>query len=156
LKRRKGGSLLPGVIDAYSRKRVGWAMGQNHDAELVKRALQMALIQRQPGVGLIHHSDRGSEYASKSHQKMLEEHDIQVNISRKGDCHDNALIESFWGTLKEEWLGRNTYATRKEAKNAVFYHIETCYNRKRKHSYVGYLSPGNYEHQMKGERGKNT
>jgi putative transposase len=82
-------------------------MGQNHDAELVKRALQMALIQRQPGAGLIHHSDRGSEYASKSYQKMLQEHGIQVSMSKKGDCYDNAPIESFWGTrhAKNAWEG---------------------------------------------------
>jgi putative transposase len=144
------------VIDAYSRKIVGWAMGQNHDAELVKRALQMALIQRQPAAGLVHHSDRGSEYTSKSYQKMLQDHGIQVSMSKKGDCYDNAVIESFWGTLKEECLGRNTYHTRKEAKTAVFDYIETFYNRKRKHSFLGYLSPDRYEKQVKEREEKNT
>ena len=146
---QEGWLYLAGVIDAYSRKIVGWAMGQNHDAELVKRALQMALLQRQPGAGLVHHSDRGSEYASKSYQKMLQDHGIQVSMSKKGDCYDNAVIESFWGTLKEECLGRNTYYTRKEAKAAVFDCIEIYYNRKRKQSSLGYLSPDKHEKQGK-------
>jgi len=153
---QEGWLYLAGVIDAYSRKIVGWAMGQNHDAELVKRALQMALIQRQPGSGLVHHSDRGSEYASKSYQKMLQEHGIQVSMSKKGDCYDNAPIESFWGTLKEECLGRHTYHTRKEAKTAVFDYIETFYNRKRKHSSLGYLSPETYEKRKKDGEAENT
>jgi len=148
---QEGWLYLAGVIDAYSRKIVGWAMGQNHDAELVKRALQMALIQRQPGAGLVHHSDRGSEYASKSYQKMLQEHGIQISMSKKGDCYDNAPIESFWGTLKEECLGRHMYHTRKEAKTAVFDYIETFYNRKRRHSSLGYLSPEDYEKRRKVE-----
>lgn len=153
---QEGWLYLAGVIDAYSRKVVGWAMGQNHDAELVKRALQMALIQRQPAADLVHHSDRGSEYTSKSYQKMLKEHGIQVSMSKKGDCYDNAVIESFWGTLKEECLGRNVYRTRKEAKTAVFDYIETFYNRKRKHSFLGYLSPDLYEKQVKERRSDRT
>ena len=146
---QEGWLYLAGVIDAYSRKIVGWAMGQHHDAALVKRALQMALIQRQPGAGLVHHSDRGSEYASTSDQKILQEHGIQVSMSKKGDCYDNAPIESFWGTLKEECLGRNTYRTRKEARKAVFDYIETFYNRKRKNSSLGYVSPKVYGKRVK-------
>jgi putative transposase len=150
---QEGWLYLAGVIDAYSRKIVGWAMGSNHDAELVKQALHMALLQRQPAAGLVHHSDRGSEYTSKTYQEMLQEHHIHVSMSKKGDCYDNAVIESFWGTLKEECLGRNVYHTRKEAKTAIFDYIEVFYNRKRKHSTLGYLSPDTYEKERKG---KNT
>jgi transposase InsO family protein len=146
---QEGWLYLAGVIDAYSRKIVGWAMGSNHDAELVKQALHMALMQRQPGAGLVHHSDRGSEYTSKTYQEMLQKHHIHVSMSKKGDCYDNAVIESFWGTLKEECLGRNVYHTRKEAKTAIFDYIEVFYNRKRKHSTLGYLSPDTYENERK-------
>ena len=142
---REGWLYLAGVIDSYSRKMIGWAMGSEHDAELVKQALQMALQQRQPAADLVHHSDRGSEYASKSYQYLLQKRNIQVSMSKKGDCYDNAMIESFWGTLKEECLGRNVYQTRKEAKTAIFEYIEVFYNRKRKHSSLGYLSPDMYE-----------
>jgi putative transposase len=124
-------------------------MGKEHDAELVKQALHMAILQRQPGVGLVHHSDQGSEYASKSYQETLHQHHIQISMSRKGDCYDNALIESFWGTLKEEGTGNEVYQTRKEAKIAIFEYIEVFYNRKRKHSSLGYLSPFDYEKQRR-------
>ena len=91
---QEGWLYLAGVIDAYSRKIVGWAMGSQHDAELVKHALAMALRQRQPAAGLVHHSDQGSEYTSKTYQDMLQQHNIQVSMSKKGDCYDNAMIES--------------------------------------------------------------
>lgn len=144
---REGWLYLAGVIDAYSRRLVGWAMGQEHDAELVKQALQMALVMRRPGAGLVHHSDRGSEYASKSYQEILHQYNIQISMSKKGDCYDNAMIESFWGTLKEECFGLKTFQTRKEAKTAIFEYVEVFYNRKRKHSSLGYLSPVDYERQ---------
>ena len=145
----EGWLYLAGVIDAYSRKLIGWAMGKEHDTLLVKQALQMALVQREPGMNLIHHSDRESEYASQSYQEMLHQREIQVSMSRKGDCYDNALIESFWGTLKEEGIGQIIYQTREEAKTAVFDYREVFYNRKRKHSSLGYLSPVEYERQEK-------
>ncbi len=148
---QEGCLYLAGVIDGHSRKIVGWAMGKNHDAELVKRALQMALQQRQPAAGLVHHSDRGSEYASKTYQEMLKQHGIQISMSKKGDCYDNAMVESFWGTLKEECIGRKTYQTRKEAKLAIFDYIEIFYNRKRKHSSLGYMSPDMYEKEREGK-----
>jgi len=141
----EGWLYLAGVIDAYSRKLIGWAMGKEHDAMLVKQALQMALVQREPGADLIHHSDRGSEYAGQSYQEMLHQRGIQVSMSRKGDGYDNAMIESFWATLKEEGIGQTIYQTREEAKTAVFDDIEVLYNRKRKPSSLGYLSPVNYE-----------
>lgn len=143
----EGWLYLAGIIDAYSRKLIGWAMGKDHDATLVKQALEMALLQRHPEAGLVHHSDRGSEYASKSYQEMLHQRGIQVSMSRKGDCYDNALIESFWGSLKEEGIGQTIYQTREEAKTALFDYIEVFYNRKRKHSSLGYLSPVEYEKQ---------
>ncbi len=147
---REGWLYLAGVLDAYSRKVIGWAMGKEHDAELVKEALQMALFQRQPGAGLVHHSDRGSEYASKSYQDLLHQHNIQISMSRKGDCYDNAPMESFWGTLKEEGVGKVFFPSRKEAKTAIFDYIEVFYNRKRKHSSLGYCSPVDFE-----KRGEN-
>lgn len=122
-------------------------MGKQHDAELVKEALHMALIGRRPGVDLIHHSDRGSEYASTSYQEMLHQHAIQMSMSRKGDCYDNAMMESFWGTLKEECVGQYIFQSRKEAKTALFDYIEVFYNRKRRHSALGYLSPVDFEKQ---------
>jgi putative transposase len=149
---REGWLYLAGVLDAYSRKLIGWAMGKEHDAELVKEALRMALIQRQPGAGLVHHSDRGSEYASKSYQGLLHQHNIQISMSRKGDCYDNAPMESFWGTLKEEGVGKVIFRSRKEAKTAIFDYIEVFYNRKRRHSSLGYLSPVDFEKQ--GEQRK--
>jgi putative transposase len=150
---REGWLYLAGVLDAYSRKVIGWAMGKEHDAELVKEALQMALLQRQPGAGLVHHSDRGSEYASKSYQEMLHQHNVQISMSKKGDCYDNAPMESFWGTLKEEGVGKDVFPSRKEAKTAIFDYIEVFYNRKRKHSSLGYLSPVDFEKQ--GEQREN-
>src|SRR5205085_9817284 len=125
---------LSGVLDTYSRKIVGWAMDQFHDAELVKAALRMALLNRQPAVGLIHHSDRGSEYASTSYQMLLQEQNIQASMRSTGDCYDNAMMESFWATLKEECCGQTIFATRSEAKAAIFEYIEVYYNRKRIHS----------------------
>jgi transposase InsO family protein len=135
------------VIDAYSRRLIGWAMGSEHDAELVKQALHMALVVRLASAGLVHHSDRGSEYASKSYQEMLHQYNIQISMSRKGDCYDNAMIESFWGTLKEECFSLQIFQSRKEAKTVIFEYIEVFYNRKRKHSSLGYLSPVDYENQ---------
>lgn len=104
-------------------------MGKQHDAELVKEALHMALIGRRPGVDLIHHSDRGREYASTSYQEMLHQHDIQMSMSRKGDCYDNAMMESFWGTLTEECVGQLIFRSRKKAKTALFDYIEVFYVR---------------------------
>ncbi|GCF11205.1 transposase [Dictyobacter arantiisoli] len=150
LETREGWLYLAGVIDAYSRKIVGWSMSEQHDAELVHAALQMALLQRQPGAELIHHSDRGSEYASSRYQMLLHEHHIQMSMSKKGDGYDNAMIESFWATLKKECARDVIFPSRNEAKTAVFEHIEIYYNRKRRHSSLGYLSPNHYEKRMIG------
>ena len=153
---KEGWLYLAGVIDGYSRRLVGWAMGKEHDTQLVKQALEMARAQRQPGVGLVHHSDRGSEYASKSYQEMLQQRGIVISMSRKGDCYDNALIESFWGTMKAECLKQGIYATHQEAKGALFEYIEVYYNRKRRHSSLGYLSPVDYEKQGRNVEYANT
>ena len=123
-------------------------MSEHHDAELVHAALQMALLQRQPGAELIHHSDRGSEYASSRYQSLLHEHHIQISMSKKGDCYDNAMIESFWATLKGECSRESIFSSRNEAKATVFEYIEVYYNRKRRHSSLGYLSPAHYEKRM--------
>jgi putative transposase len=109
----------------------------------------MALEQRCPPAGLVHHSDRGSQYTSQGYLALLQGHGIQVSMSRKGDCYDNALMESFFGTFKEECVERQTYQTRAEARTSVFKYIEAFYNRQRKHSSLGYVSPATYE-QMKG------
>jgi transposase InsO family protein len=142
---REGWLYLSGVLDVYSRKIVGWSMDKQHDAELVKTALQMALLSRQPAAGLIHHSDRGSEYASTSYQLLLQEQNIQASMSNTGDCYDNAMMESFWATLKEECCGNTIFPNRNEAKTAIFEYIEVYYNRKRIHSSLGYMSPFEYE-----------
>jgi transposase InsO family protein len=142
---REGWLYLSGVLDVYSRKIVGWSMDKHHDAELVKAALQMALLSRQPAAGLIHHSDRGSEYASMSYQLLLQEQNIQASMSNRGDCYDNAMMESFWATLKEECCGNMIFPNRNEAKTAIFEYIEVYYNRKRIHSSLGYMSPFEYE-----------
>ena len=147
---REGWLFLAGVLDVYSRKIVGWSMSDRHDTEFVQTALSMALLQRQPGAGLVHHSDRGSEYASISYQMMLHEQNIHVSMSKKGDCYDNAMIESFWATLKEECLEKTIFSSRNEAKTAIFEYIEVYYNRRRRHSSLGYMSPVEYEKQ--GER----
>jgi putative transposase len=148
LETREGWLYLAGVVDAYSRKIVGWSMSEHHETELVQTALRMALITRQPGADLIHHCDRGSEYASRQYQNLLREHQIQSSMSKKGDCYDNAVVESFWAKLKKECLGNDIFPSRNEAKTAVFEYIEIYYNRKRRHSSLGYLSPTHYEKQM--------
>jgi len=149
---QEGWLYLSGVLDIYSRKIVGWAMDVCHNAELVKSALHMALLQRQPAAGLIHHSDRGSEYASCTYRVLLQEHHIQASMSGTGDCYDNAMMESFWATLKEECCGQTIFFTRIEAKAAIFEYIEVYYNRRRRHSSLGYISPVDYEEQ--GEQRK--
>ena len=148
LETREGWLFLAGVLDAYSRKIVGWSMSEHHDTELVHTALRMALLQRRLGAELIHRSDRGSEYTSIRYQSLLREHQIQINMSKKGNCYDNAVVESFWVTLKKECPGNSIFSSRDEAKIAVFEYIEVYYNRKRRHSSLGYLSPAHYEKQM--------
>lgn len=142
---RQGWLYLAAVLDAYSRKIVGWAMDHHMSRQLCIDALEMAILNRNPGPGLIHHSDRGSQYASGDYQALLERHGMLCSMSRKGDCWDNAPMESFFGTLKSESLHRYDFATRHQARQEIFDFIEIFYNRKRKHSALDYSSPADYE-----------
>ena len=144
----EGWLYLAVVLDLFSRCVVGWAMGASRDAELVEHALLMALARRHPQAGLLHHSDRGSQYTSASYQALLTGEGIQVSMSRKGNCYDNAVMESFFGSLKGEWTDRRSYSTRREARHSLFEYMEVFYNRQRRHSSLGYLSPVRYEEQQ--------
>jgi transposase InsO family protein len=143
----EGWLYVAGVLDLFSRKIVGWDMSSQIDATLVERALRMALYQRQPGKGLLHHSDRGVQYASHQIRDILAANQIQVSMSGKGNCYDNAVIESFWGTLKNEWVHHQKYKTRSQARTDIFGYIEGFYNTVRLHSTLGYLSPSEFEAQ---------
>lgn len=142
---QEGWLYLAVVIDLFSRKVVGWSMKRHMRATLVNEALLMAIWQRKPSKGLIWHTDRGSQYASTSHRDILEAHGMLQSMSRKGDCWDNSVAESFFGTLKTELTHHVNFKTREEAKQAVFKYIEIFYNRKRIHSANQYLSPEQYE-----------
>ena len=133
------------LLDLYSRKVVGWAMSSRINTTLVKDALEMALGRRRPSSGLIHHSDRGSQYASHAYRDLLKAHGIECSMSGKGDCLDNAVAERFFGSLKREWTSHRDYATRQEARDDIMAYIELFYNSTRKHSYLGYVSPNDYE-----------
>ena len=141
----EGWLYVAGVLDLFSRKIVGWDMSSQIDSTLVERALRMALYQRHPGKGLLHHSDRGVQYASRQIRDILAANQIQVSMSRKGDCYDNAVMESFWGTLKNEWVHHQKYKTRSQARTDIFGYIEGFYNTVRLHSTLGYLSPSEFE-----------
>lgn len=141
----EGWLYLAGILDLYSRKVVGWAMGQNLDARLVLASWQMACRQRQPPAGLLFHSDRGSQYASKLVRQALQQHQAVASMSRAGNCYDNATMESFWSTLKHELIYRSRFQTRAQASAAIFEYIEVFYNRTRLHSSLDYLSPLDFE-----------
>ena len=137
------------VIDLYSRKIAGWAMSNQMKAELVNHALLMAIWQRKPAKGLIWDTDRGSQYTSESHVNILKQHNILQSMSRKGDCWDNAVAESFFHTLKTELIHNCKFKTREEAKHVIFEYIEVFYNRIRLHSANHYLSPADHEDVLK-------
>ncbi len=141
----EGWLYLAGVMDLYSRKIVGWAMAKRMTSDLVCTAFKMAVTQRQPQPGLLHHSDRGSQYAGKPYQKLLKQYQCQISMSRKGNCWDNAPMESFFATLKNELVHHQTYQTREQAKSDIFAYIEAFYNRVRLHSTLGYKSPDQFE-----------
>jgi putative transposase len=141
----EGWLYLAGVMDLWSRKIVGWAMADHLRAELAREALLMALAHRKPGADLLHHSDRGVQYASEDYRHLLAQHGMVPSMSGKGDCWDNACVESFWGTLKTEWVNPRHYATREQAQASIFEYIEVFYNRKRLHSTLGYQSPEAFE-----------
>ena len=144
----EGWLYLAAILDVYSRKIVGWSMDRTMSRKLCMDALKMAVLIREPGEGLMHHSDRGSQYASADYQAMLEKHDMVCSMSRKGDCWDNAPMESFFGTLKSESLHRYKFRTRNEARREIFDFIEVFYNRTRSHSALGYTSPEAFETQV--------
>ena len=133
------------VLDVFSGKVIGWAMAARREDDLVLAALRMALAQRRPQAGLLHHSDRGSQYTSKDYQALLSAWGIEVSMSRKGDCYDNALMESFFATLKGECTDRQHWASHSPARQAIFEYLEVFYNRQRRHSSLGYLNPVTYE-----------
>ncbi len=142
---REGWLYLSVILDLYSRKVVGWAMEPTLSKDLAIKALKMAIWQRQPAEGLLAHSDRGSQYASGDYQSLLQLHGIVCSMSRKGNCWDNSVVESFFGTLKQEHVFFSEYATRDEARGSIFEWIEAFYNRTRIHSTLGYRSPEEYE-----------
>jgi len=142
---QNGWLYLATVMDLYSRKIVGWSMDTSMTATLVNDALTMALWARKPGKGLIWHTDRGSQYCSKSHRAILKDHKIIQSMSRKGDCWDNAPSESFFSTLKKECVEMSNFTDQEQAKAAIFEYIEVFYNRIRAHSTIGYRAPTELE-----------
>jgi transposase InsO family protein len=141
----EGWLYLAVTIDLFNRAVVGWSMSHRIDRHLVIDALTMAIKRRGPGPGLIHHSDRGSQYASADFQALLTKYGLRCSMSRKGDCWDNAPVESFFGTLKQELVFHQRYRTRQQARQSLFDYIERFYNCRRLHSKLGYLSPAQFE-----------
>ena len=140
----EGWLYLASVLDLFSRQIVGWAMADRIDAVLVQDAFQMAVLRRDPAAGLLHHSDQGRQYTSEAYQNCLADLECQVSMSRIGNCYDNAVMESFFGTLKAE-CATHQFATRTQARTAIFEYIEAWYNRQRLHSSLDYLSPMEFE-----------
>jgi len=143
----EGWLYLATILDLYSRKIIGWSMDSSVSRQIVLDALEMAVGARKPAKGLIHHSDRGSQYASGDYRKALAEHGMVCSMSRKGDCWDNAVMESFYRSLKTELVHQQDYKTKEEARRKIFEYVEVFYNRQRIHSYLGYVSPVDYEAQ---------
>ena len=141
----EGWLYLAGVMDLFSRRIVGWAMSDSLQRQLAISALRMAIDTRQPPPGLIHHSDRGSQYANHDYQAWLTNHHLQASMSRRGNCYDNAPMESFFATLKTELVHHRHYVTRAQAKTDIFEYLEVFYNRSRRHSALAYQSPVRFE-----------
>lgn len=148
---KEGWLFLAVIIDLCSRKVVGWSASQRITAQLLLDALLMAVSSRRPPAGLIFHSDRGSQYASHEVRRALARCQAVQSMSRKGNCWDNACAESFFKSLKVEWIGDKIFATRREARTAIFEYIEVFYNRRRLHSTLDYVSPEQYEQRWKGQ-----
>ena len=142
---KEGWLYLAAILDLYSRKIVGWAMSAFIDTDLVLKALAMALLHRDPPPNLLCHSDRGVQYAAGDYRAALAKAGLIASMSRKGNCYDNAFIESFWSTLKLDLVYRRNFATRQEAQRAIFDYIEAFYNRQRSHTALGCLSPVDFE-----------
>ena len=145
----EGWLYLAAVIDLCSRKVVGWATADHLRADLPLEALRMALAHRKPAGGLLHHSDRGVQYTSDAYRSLLAGHGIEPSMSRKGNCWDNAVAESFFSTLKRELTHHESYADHDEARRSLFEYIEVFYNRRRRHSTLGYRSPAEFEARLK-------
>lgn len=141
----EGFLYVAAILDLYSRKVVGWAMEHRTSKELTLKALTMALWKRGKVEGLLLHSDQGMEYRTADYHRMLKEHGITCSMSRKGNCHDNAVIESFFHTMKTECTHHRRFKTRDEARQCVFEYIEVFYNRQRRHSYLNYMTPDEFE-----------
>ena len=142
---QEGWLFLAVLLDLFSRRVVGFATGARPEQELVLEALEMALETREPDAGLLHHSDRGGQYAGADYQALLDRHGMICSMSRPGNCLDNAVVESFFHTLKTEWLYHSRFRTRQEARLAIFDYVESFYNRTRMHSTLGFHSPEQYE-----------
>ena len=149
---QEGWLYFAAVMDLYSRRIIGWSMSEQIDSKLVTDALRMAISQRKPQAGLVHHSDRGSQYASEDFQDLLVDNGIVCSMSRKGDCWDNACMESFFVSFKMEWIRDKKYVSFEEAKKDVFRYVEIFYNRRRRHASLGYVSPVKYEELSENER----
>lgn len=145
----EGWLYLAAVMDLFSRKIVGWSMSKTMTSDLAITALKMAIHSRRPSKGLMHHSDRGVQYASHAYQDVLKNHGMVCSMSRKGNCWDNAAMESFFSTLKTECIDEKIYLSRTQAKREIFEFIEIDYNRKRRHSTIGSMTPENFENQRK-------
>lgn len=143
--RRDGWMYLAGVMDVCSRRIIGWSMAGDMKTQLVEDALKMAIQTRRPSPGLLHHSDRGVQYTSGGYRDLLEEKGVECSMSRTGDCYDNAMMESFWSTLKRELVDGEEFETHAQAKASIFEYIEVFYNRQRRHSAIGYVSPASFE-----------
>lgn len=141
----EGWLYLSAIMDLHSRRIVGWAMRDHMRVELVLEALESAYSSRQPGPGLLHHSDRGSQYTANDYQAALWDRQARVSMSGTGNCYDNAAMESFFKTLKSELVDHEQFPSRKEARQAVFEYVEVFYNRLRMHSSIGYMSPAAFE-----------
>src|SRR4030095_11968628 len=144
---QEGWLYLAGILDLFSRKIVGWAMADSIDSTLVLKALSMALLHRHPPGDLLFHSDRGIQYAAGSFRSALGQSGLVPSMSRRGNCYDNAAMESFWSTLKLELVYRRDFATHRQARTEIFDYIESFYNRQRVHSALSYHSPVDFENQ---------
>ena len=145
----EGWLYLAVLIDLGNRMVVGWAMGETLDTELCETALHMALQRRRPKPGLLHHTDRGVQYAAHNYRELLTKHQLVASMSRRANCYDNAVAESFFATLRWELLNRHRWSTRIEARNAIFEYIEVWYNRQRRHSALDFLSPWQFEQRLR-------
>ena len=148
----QGWLYFAAVMDLYSRRIIGWSMSERIDSKLVTEALRMAIEQRKPQNGLVHHSDRGVQYACEDFQELLKAEGIVCSMSRRGDCWDNACMESFFGSFKMEWIAGKRYENFEEAKKNIFKYVELFYNRRRRHASLGYVSPVAYEEMSENER----